>query len=125
LEGGVQHSPLAVDQELAIDSGIEPLPDCLLAEHAQDQQTAQESQGQGGLGEARLRGVLKWAAVPGILILCPMILFGVPMLLEPAYLAYVSLVAGLSGALLGFLQVFSEAGGDKRSLLLHRPLTAC
>ena len=65
----------------------------------------------------------KWAAVPSILILCPMILFGVPMLLEPAYLAYVSLVAGLSGALLGFLQVFSEAGGDKRSLLLHRPLS--
>jgi hypothetical protein len=35
----------------------------------------------------------------------------------------VSLVAALSGAVLGFLQVFAEARGDKRSLLLHRPLS--
>jgi hypothetical protein len=66
---------------------------------------------------------LKWAAVPSILLLGPMIFFGVPMLLEEKYLAYVSLVAALSGALLGFVQVFAEARGDKRSLLLHRPLT--
>jgi hypothetical protein len=66
---------------------------------------------------------LKWAAGPGILLLGPMIFFGVPMLLEEGYLGYVSLVAGLSGALLGFIQVFAEARGDKRSLLLHRPLT--
>jgi hypothetical protein len=66
---------------------------------------------------------LKWAAVPSILLLGPMIFFGVPMLLEEKYLAYVSLVAGLSGALLGFLQVFAEARGDKRSMLMHRPLT--
>jgi hypothetical protein len=65
----------------------------------------------------------KWAALPGILILAPMALIGVPILMEPVYLAYVSLVAGLFGALLGFLQVFPEAGGDKRSLLLHRPLS--
>jgi hypothetical protein len=66
---------------------------------------------------------LKWAAVPSILILGPMAVFGVPMLLESKYLAYVSLVAALSGALLGFLQVYSEAMGDKRSVLLHRPLS--
>jgi hypothetical protein len=62
-------------------------------------------------------------AVPSILLLGPMFFFGVPMLLDEKYLAYVSLVAGLSGALLGFLQVFAEARGDKRSLLMHRPLT--
>jgi hypothetical protein len=69
------------------------------------------------------REKLKWAALPSILILGPMILFGPPMLLEEKYLAYVSLVAGLSGAMLGFIQVFSETRGDKRSLLLHRPLS--
>jgi hypothetical protein len=46
----------------------------------------------------------KWAVLPSLLILGPMPLFGVPMLMSPAYLAYVSLVAGLSAALLGFLQ---------------------
>jgi hypothetical protein len=66
---------------------------------------------------------LKWVAVPSILLLGPMIFFGVPMLLEEKYLAYVSLVAALSGASLGFLQVFAEARGDKRSILMHRPLT--
>src|SRR5215469_3759802 len=65
----------------------------------------------------------KWTVLPSLLILGPMPLFGVPMLMAPAYLAYVSLVAGLSGGLLGFLQVASEAGGDKRSLLMHRPLS--
>jgi hypothetical protein len=65
----------------------------------------------------------KWTALPSILILGPMMLFGAPLLVSNIYLAYVSLVAGLTGAMLGFLQVFSEAGGDKRSLLLHRPLS--
>jgi hypothetical protein len=64
---------------------------------------------------------VKWSPLPGILILGPMILFGPPMLLSDSYLAYVSMVAGLSGALLGFLQVYSEAIGEKRSLLVHRP----
>jgi hypothetical protein len=66
---------------------------------------------------------VKWAAVPGVLMLGPTFLFGVPMLMEPTYLAYVSLVAALSGASLGFLQIAPEARGDKRSLLLHRPLS--
>ena len=65
----------------------------------------------------------RWAVLPSILILGPMTIVGVPIVIELVYLAYVSLVAGLFGALLGFLQVFPEAGGDKRSLLLHRPLS--
>src|ERR1051326_6315293 len=64
----------------------------------------------------------KWTALPSVLLLGPMMLFGVPIIMEPAFLAYASLVAGLSGALLGFLQIVPEAHGDKRSLLLHRPL---
>jgi hypothetical protein len=64
-----------------------------------------------------------WTPVPSLLILGAMPLFGVPVLVDANYLGYVSLVAGLSGALLGFLQVFPEARGDKRSLLLHRPLS--
>ena len=66
---------------------------------------------------------VKWAVLPSILILSPMTIVGVPIVIEPVYLAYVSLVAGLFAALLGFLQVFLEAQGDKRSLLLHRPLS--
>jgi hypothetical protein len=34
-----------------------------------------------------------------------------------------ALIAGLFGTMLGFLQIFAEAHGDKRSLLLHRPLS--
>jgi hypothetical protein len=63
-----------------------------------------------------------WVPVPTLLLLGAMVFFGVPVLVDANYLGYVSLVAGLSGALLGFLQVFFEATGDKRSLLLHRPL---
>jgi hypothetical protein len=65
----------------------------------------------------------KWVGLPSLLLLGPMILTGVPMLLEVYYVFGVSIVAGLFGALLGFLQMFSEARGDKRSLLLHRPLS--
>jgi hypothetical protein len=46
------------------------------------------------------------------------------MLLDEFLLFYVSLVAGLFGAALGFLQVYFEASGDKRSLVMHRPLSA-
>jgi hypothetical protein len=64
----------------------------------------------------------KWVALPSLLILGPMGLMGVPSLMDADYLFYVSLVAALFAAMLGFLQVFSEARGDKRSLLLHRPM---
>jgi hypothetical protein len=66
---------------------------------------------------------LKWAAVPVLLILGPMAVFGAAPLLAAGHLFYVSLVAALFGAVLGFLQVFPESRGDRRSLLLHRPLS--
>ena len=34
------------------------------------------------------------------------------------------LIAVVFGAVLGFVQVFFDGHGDKRSLLLHRPLSA-
>jgi hypothetical protein len=69
------------------------------------------------------REQFKWAALPTLLILGPMGLIGVPPLMDPEYLFYVHLVAALFGAVLGFLQVFPESQGDRRSLLLHRPLS--
>jgi hypothetical protein len=46
-----------------------------------------------------------------------------PSLMDNGSLLIFALIAGLFGAMLGFLQVFAEAQGDKRSLLLHRPLS--
>jgi hypothetical protein len=66
---------------------------------------------------------LKWAALPMLLILGPMGMFGAFPLLERSLLFYAGLVAALFGAALGFLQVFLESQGDKRSILLHRPLS--
>jgi hypothetical protein len=66
---------------------------------------------------------LKWAAVPIVLILCPTGLFGAFELMDEFSLFFVSLIAAVFGAALGFLQVFFESSGDKRSLLLHRPLS--
>ncbi len=67
---------------------------------------------------------LKWAALPALLILGPVVLFGgldePPSGLE---LAPFHILAAVFGAVLGFLQVFFESGGDKRSLLLHRPIS--
>ena len=61
---------------------------------------------------------LKWAMLPALLILLPAVLLGGPQ--EPmfgtggAFLMF--LIAALSGAALGFLQVFFEARGDHRAL---------
>jgi hypothetical protein len=66
---------------------------------------------------------LKWTVLPAVLILGPMGLFGPASLMAMGYLFHVSLVAAVFGAVLGFLQVFPESHGDKRSLLLHRPLS--
>jgi hypothetical protein len=66
---------------------------------------------------------LKWVVLPALLILGPLALMNVTSVLDTSYLGYVSLVAPLFGAVLGFLQVFPEARGDKRALLLHRPLS--
>jgi hypothetical protein len=67
---------------------------------------------------------LKWAAVPSLLILVPMALLGGPGT-PPAgtELFGVHILAAVFGAVLGFLQVFFEARGDQRALLLHRPLS--
>src|SRR5215471_8273823 len=68
------------------------------------------------------RETIRWGPLPALLILGPMMLPGIPVLLEPVYCFAVSLVAGVFGAMLGFLQFFPESRGDKRSLLLHLPL---
>jgi hypothetical protein len=68
---------------------------------------------------------LKWAALPALFILLPMVLLGGPS--EPlfgggaAVLLY--LIAAVFGAALGFLQIHYEARGDHRAILLHRPLS--
>jgi len=67
---------------------------------------------------------LKWAAVPILLFLLPLLLLGGPD--EPpagGHLMGFHVAAALFGAGLGFVQVFFEARGDKRSLLLHRPIS--
>jgi hypothetical protein len=70
-----------------------------------------------------LREQCKWAALPTLFILGPMALMGVPPLMDAMFLFYVHLIAALFGAVLGLLQVLPEAHGDKRSFLLHRPLS--
>jgi hypothetical protein len=65
---------------------------------------------------------LKWAVVPLLILGGPMALFGPPGLMDFEFLQFLSLLAGLFGAALGFLQVFFESRGDRRALLLHRPI---
>jgi hypothetical protein len=67
---------------------------------------------------------LKWVVLPSLLILVPVVLLGGPG--EPPtgmHLASLHILAAVFGAVLGFLQVFFEAHGDPRALLLHRPLS--
>ena len=52
-----------------------------------------------------------------------MALFGAFPLLEKGCLFFAGLIAAVFGAALGFLQVFFESHGDRRSLLLHRPFS--
>jgi hypothetical protein len=66
---------------------------------------------------------VKWIAVPTAVIVGLMALFGTLPLMDEGFLFFMSLVAGLFGAALGFVQIFFESSGDKRSLLLHRPLS--
>ena len=67
---------------------------------------------------------LKWVLLPGLVIL---LVFSIEKPEEPmpwstaAY--YYCLTAVGFGAALGFLQIVFEAHGDKRSLLMHRPLS--
>jgi hypothetical protein len=66
---------------------------------------------------------LKWVPLPGLVIL---LVFAIEEPEEPmpwssaAY--YYCLTAVVFAAALGFLQIIFEAHGDRRSLLLHRPL---
>ena len=67
---------------------------------------------------------LKWAAVPSLLLFVPAILLGGPGTPPNGTdLAGFHILAAVFGAVLGFLQVFFEARGDQRALLLHRPIS--
>jgi hypothetical protein len=66
----------------------------------------------------------KWAVLPVLLLGGLMLLLGPPSLMNYGALLICGLIAAVFGAVLGFLQVFPESHGDKRSLLLHRPLSA-
>ncbi len=65
---------------------------------------------------------LKWVPLPTLVIGGLMVVLAPPSLMDNGSLLIFALIAAVFGAVLGFLQVFPEAHGDKRSLLLHRPL---
>ncbi len=71
-----------------------------------------------------VRENLKWVGLPALVLLPPMLLLGGPP--EPMFAGATAfllfLITSVFGAALGFLQVFFEARGDHRALLLHRPL---
>jgi hypothetical protein len=67
---------------------------------------------------------VKWTALPALLILGPIGLIGLLPLMDEAFLVFAGLVAAVFGAALGFVQVYFESSGDKRALLLHRPLSS-
>jgi hypothetical protein len=66
---------------------------------------------------------LKWATLPPLLLGGLMALLGPPALMHYGVLLILALFAALFAAVLGFVQVFFEAQGDRRALLLHRPLS--
>ncbi len=70
-----------------------------------------------------LRENLKWLPLPAVIILGPTALLGPNQLLNMGRLVYASIIAALFGAVLGYMQVRPESQGDKRALLLHRPLS--
>jgi hypothetical protein len=65
---------------------------------------------------------LKWAVLPPLLLGGLMLLLGPPSLMNYGALLILGLIAAVFAAVLGFLQVYPESQGDRRSLLLHRPL---
>src|SRR5262249_34519739 len=67
---------------------------------------------------------LKWVAVPGLVIGGFMAVLGPPSLMGYGTLLYLALITVVFAVMLGFLQVFFESRGDKRSILMHRPLSA-
>ncbi len=72
-----------------------------------------------------LREHRKWLPLPGLVILLVFVLDRpeVPMF-DTTAAYFFCLIAVAFGAALGFVQVYFEGHGDKRSLLLHRPLSA-
>lgn len=66
----------------------------------------------------------KWAAFPLLLFGGILAVYGPRPCLDGQFLMLVSAVAALFGGVLGFLQVSGESQGDRRALLLHRPLSA-
>jgi hypothetical protein len=66
---------------------------------------------------------IKWVPLPTLVIGGLMAVLALPSLMDSGSLMIFALIAGLFGVMLGFLQVSAEAQGDKRSLLLHRPLS--
>lgn len=66
----------------------------------------------------------KWAAFPLLLFSGIFAFYGARPCLDNQFLTLVSGIAALFGGVLGFLQVWSESQGDRRALLLHRPLSA-
>jgi hypothetical protein len=67
---------------------------------------------------------VKWTLLPALLILGPIGVVGLMPLLDHAFLLFGGLVMAVFGAALGFVQIHFESSGDKRSLLLHRPLSS-
>jgi hypothetical protein len=70
-----------------------------------------------------LRENVKWAPLPGLVVLLVFLIDkpDVPMFdTTDAY--FFAVLAAVFGAALGFVQIFFEGRGDKRSLLLHRPV---
>jgi hypothetical protein len=65
---------------------------------------------------------LKWTPLPALVILGSFGLLGLPPLMDQGFLFFVGLVEIVFAAALGFVQIYFESSGDKRSLLLHRPM---
>jgi hypothetical protein len=63
----------------------------------------------------------RWATVPFLVLGGLLAVVGPPALMNYEALLILGLFADVSGAALGFFQAASEARGDKRALLLHRP----
>jgi hypothetical protein len=66
---------------------------------------------------------LKWAALALLIVGGIRALIGPPSIMDDEFLQFVSLCVALFGAALGFLQFFFESDGDRRALLLHRPMS--
>lgn len=69
-----------------------------------------------------VRENLKWVPLPGVLIVGLMGVLGLPFLMEDSFLTIFSLIAAVFATGLGFVQFYFESRGDRRSLLLHRPM---